>query len=565
MKQKRCPTCGRGYVDETLNFCLDDGAVLVYGPADGPSTAVLPAEAPTRTLGVAETGDGSHEGFEKQSSKPRSDKKFILLSATALSILALIAIAVYVYRTTPAGAKQIESIAVLPFSNESGNADVEYLSDGMTEILIGSLSQLPNLNVKARTSVFRYKGKEFDTRQIGKELNVQAIVTGRVVQRGERLTLFVELIDAATENVLWKTDYSRAMTELVSLHNDIAQDVSQKLRTKLSAAEAQKLVKKSDTTNPDAYRLYLQGRYFWNKRRIEAMGKAIGYFQQAIELDPNYALAYSGLADAVAQPSDIVPPLERADKARTAAQKALSLDPDLAEAHTALAHILIRYDLDFAGAERELNHALELDPKWIDTYQRLGELYLIQGRFDEGLTKTRQGLEIEPFSLPLNTAYGALLVYSRRYDEGIAQLNKAINLDPDHRNAHIALVTAYSLKGMYGEATQHRVTALRIANQEKWADRIAEGFAKDGWKGVLTADIERYQSGGYSADRLPNYNVAVLYTMLGEKDKAFEALEEGIRAKEQPSLVYIRVDPRLDPLRGDPRFDEIVSRVGFPK
>lgn len=458
---KRCPQCNRVETDEGLKFCRVDGATLIsdssliatdagtapFGSSLDASevhTSIFPhrtdaginrATGPTTTL--------TPQAPAATDALPKTKNRKAIIVAVMITALcaAVTAISVNVYLSRKNNAT-IESIAVMPFVNESGNPDVEYLSDGMTEILIGSLSQLPNLNVKARTSVFRYKGKEIDPRQVASDLNVQAILTGRVLQRPNNLTLYVELIDTATENVLWKADYNRSMTDLVALQNEIAHDVSQKLRSRLSEADTQKLIKKNDTANPEAYRLYLQGRFFWNKRRLVDMGKAIGYFQQAIELDPNYALVYAGLADAVAQPNDVVPHLERAEKARAAVQKALSLDPDLAEAHTSLAHILLRYDLDFAGAERELNRALELDPKWPDTYQRFGELYSALGRHDEALTRFRHGIEIEPFNLPLNTGYGGALTYARRYDEAVTQLRKTIEMDPNHRNAHQALSTA---------------------------------------------------------------------------------------------------------------------------
>ena len=480
-----------------------------------------------------------------------------------LGLLVVALISLFLYSRQQRGL--ISSLAVMPIVNESGSADVEYPSDGMTEILIGNLSQLPNLNVKARTSVFRYKGKEINPQQIARELNVQGILTGRLVQRGTSLTLYVELIDAATENLLWKADYNRSMSDLVSLQNEIAQDVSQKLRSRLSEADARKLAKKNYTANPEAYRLYLQGRFFWNKRRIGEMGKAIGYFQQAIAADPNYALAYAGFADAVAQPSDIVPPPERAEKARAAALKALSLDNELAEAHTAMAHILTRYDLDFSGAERVLKRSIELDPNWADTYQRLGDLYSFLGRHNEAIEWLQKGLAIEPFNMPLNSSYGGALVSARRYDEAIAHLKKALELDPNFRLAHVALINAYRMKGMYAESVAERIVALKLANEDQWAAELHDGFAKGGWNGFLQAEYRRAASTEHSVDRVSYYNEAVVLAELGEKEKAFAALNKSFEAHENPSLVVLKVEPRLDALRDDPRFDGLLKRIGFPQ
>ena len=258
--------------------------------------------------------------------------------------------------------RQIESIAVLPFVNESGNPDVEYLSDGMTETLIGSLSRLPNLSVKARSSVFRYKGKETKAQQIAKELNVQAILSGRVVQHGDQLTLSLELIDAQTENVIWSEQYNRKQADLINLQTEIAHDVSTKLKTKLSGAD-QAMMAKMYTANPEAYRLYLQGRFYWNKREEKDFLKAVEYYNQAIALDPNYAMAYAGLADSYALLSSFgfMPPAEAIPKARDFAHRAMSLDDTLAGPHTTLAYELLQYDYDLAGAEREFKRAIELN------------------------------------------------------------------------------------------------------------------------------------------------------------------------------------------------------------
>lgn len=573
---KRCPQCNRVETDEALKFCRVDGATLVSesesesGASTGKvsvsaqseiETSILPHRtdadinrltAPTTVLPAPET-----QGVRGLS---RPKRLRVLISFAALAVIAIVAGYFYFPRkTTP----PIQSIAVMPFVNESGNPDVDYLSDGMTEILIGSLSQLPNLNVKARTSVFRYKGKEIDPRSVANDLKVQAILTGRVLQRANNLTLYVELIDTTTENVLWKADYQRQMTDLVALQKEIAEDVSQKLRSRLTPADTRKLTKKSDTTNAEAYRLYLQGRFFWSKRRVADMGKAIGYFQQAIDLDPNYALAYGGLADAIAQPNALVPYLERRDKARSAIDRALALDPDLAEAHTSLAHILLRYDLDFPGAERELKRSLELDPRWIDTYQRLGELYAFQGRPEESISWIKKGLELEPFNVPLNVGYAGSLYLNRQYDAALAQLQKVAEMDSNHRNTQVMFFQVYATKGMYPEAVEHRILELKISGEDVWADRLRDTFAVKGWNGFLREDLKRFSELRDSPYLQPVYAEAGIYALLGEKEKAFDALERSIERRERPSLATLKVDPCFDILRDDPRFVELLKKVGF--
>ena len=362
---KKCPECGREY-DNTMMFCLDDGAELLYGPAsmDEPATAILSAfgvpplggyssESPTRvhihtTDQTAIFPRGTEEepqknlddSTEKHSFSARRTAKPLIAAAVGVAVLVLVG-GFFGYKYF-SPTKQIESIAVMPFVNESGNADVEYLSDGMTETLISSLSQLPNLNVKGRSSVFRYKGKDVDTKTLGRELGVQAVLYGRVIQRGDQLTLSLELLDAVTENVIWSGKYDRKQADVVSLQSEIARDVSNKLKTKLSGADAAKIEKRY-TPNPEAYRLYLQGRFYWNKRSEVNLNKSIEYFDQAIALDPAYALAYAGLADAYGvMPSNSIDqrPDETYPKARAAAQKALEIDPTLAEPHATLGYVL---------------------------------------------------------------------------------------------------------------------------------------------------------------------------------------------------------------------------------
>ena len=364
---KRCPQCKRIETDDALAFCRADGTALVGDhslPGNEAGTERLcpaPAAGEIETSILPHTTDAAMSratapplrqptGATRELTRP---KRRALIAGALLSA-ALLAVAGYFHLTRKEKAA-IESIAVLPFVNESGNTDAEYLSDGMTETLIGSLSQLPNLNVKARSSVFRYKGKEMNAQTVGKELNVQAILTGRVVQRGQDLILYLELVDAQTGNQMWGEQYNRKQADLISLQSEIARDVSNKLRVKLSGADEQKLAK-NYTVNPEAYQLYLKGRFHWAKRTPGDFRKAIDYFNQALITEPNYALAYTGLADSYALLaifSGGEPPREMMPKAKDAALKALSLDNNLAEAHAALGQILHNYDYDFDAAQRE--------------------------------------------------------------------------------------------------------------------------------------------------------------------------------------------------------------------
>ena len=455
---------------------------------------------------------------------------------------------------------QIESIAVLPFVNESGNADMDYLSDGMTETLISSLSQLPKLNVKARSSVFRYKGKEFDLPKVAQELKVQAILTGRVVQRGEQLTLSLELVDARTENALWSEQYNRRQTDLVTLQSELARDVSSKLKAKLSGADEQKLAK-TYTENSAAYQLYLKGRFYVNKRERRDFQQAIEYFKQASALDPDYALAYAGLADSYALLSTFgfTPSVEGMTKAREFARKALTIDDSLSEPHTTLGLTLTSYDYDFTGAEREYKRAIELNPNYATAHHWYGELLTAVGRFDEAAAEYRRALEIEPLSLPVNWDYGRYFYLARKYDEAIKQHLKTLELDDGFSRAHRTLSEVYRVKGDHAKAIEEQVKNFEFGGEPQNAALIREAFAKGGWNEYL-----RLVTAKTSPLKDRSYVVAKAYVELGEKDKAFAELNKAYENRESP-LQWLKVEPQLDPLRSDPRFQALLKKVGFPQ
>jgi eukaryotic-like serine/threonine-protein kinase len=462
---------------------------------------------------------------------------------------------------------QIESIAVMPFVNESGNADVEYLSDGMTETLISSLSNIPNLSVKARSTVFYYKGKETSAKKIGEELKVQAVLFGRVSQRGDDLKLSLELVNTETQDVIWSEQYNRKQSDLVSLQSEIAKTVSDKLRLKLTATE-QERVSKTNTTSSEAQQLYLKGRFHWNKRKTEDFQKAREYFQQAIAADPNYALAHTGLADTLA----LMPyygdfrPHEYMPLAKQSAQKALEIDPKLAEAHASLGQILLNYDYDFKGAERELKRAIELDPKYPSAYQWLSEVYHYQGNFDQALSEINKALELDPLALVINNQKGRVLNLNGKRDEAVAQFKKTIELFPDSPMARNNLRFLYEANGMYSEAFE------QVIAQNKRPERIKDlqlAFEKDGYKGFVQKKLDEQldrQRTDLEKDKnayLKSFEIALNYTRLQDKDKAFEYLNKAYQQRE-PQMVEINVLP-FNFLRDDPRFKELVKKVGIPE
>jgi TolB-like protein/Tfp pilus assembly protein PilF len=578
---KRCPQCNRVETDEALKFCRVDGTTLVDPSSPFVSegaTAQLGSESdtsevhtsilPHSTQGNVHRTTGPTMALPAQPaasttselSKLKRRKTAITIAVVMTAVIAATSVLVVnLYRSRKSSGAAIQSIAVMPFVNQSGNADIEYLSDGMTETLINSLSQLPNLSVKARSSVFRYKNKEVDPQTVGNELNVQAIVNGRVVQRGDDLTLYLSLVDTRTGDQLWGDQYNRKQADLISLQSEVGRDVAAKLRLKLSGAEQQK-VARNYTQNTEAYQLYLQGRFFANKRTPQSIQKAIELFQQAIDKDPNYALGYAGLSDGYGQlgyyASDPAP--TALIKAREAALRALSLDNNLAEAHSALGFVLITADFDYAGGEREYRRAIELDPNYEPPHHNLGVMLFRTGRSAEGMAEVRRALELEPFSLVVNRLYGEILVYSRRYDEGLAQLKKTAELDPSFPSVYSALSTAYRLMGKYGESVESYAKLQELNNRPQTASFARASFAAGGWQGYIR-DMTSRRPEGFSPSM-----AAIFYAQLGEKDKAFAELNKAVENREY-TVRFLKIEPGFDPLRDDPRFKELLQRMKFPE
>ena len=555
--KKQCPKCSRTYTDETLNYCLDDGERLV-GPSvtDEPPTAVIsgapPSEAATRAFEPAPTARPAAE-------KSHARMKPLTTALAAIAFLSALAIGGYVYYSGR-GIRQIDSIAVMPFVNESGNADVEYLSDGMTESLINSLSTLPNLSVKARNTVFRYKGKEIDERKVGQELSVQAVLFGRFIQRGDDLTLFLSLVDSATGNALWGEQYERKIQDLSALRNDIARDVAQKLRTRLSTSDTTNLTK-NYTANAEALRLYFHGRYFWAKRARDSNRKAIEYFNQAIEKDPNFARAYSGLADAYVVPASGMAPRDAMPKAKAAALRALEIDDTLAEAHTSLARVLQVYDWNWAAAEKEFKRAIELDPRYPVAHQWYGGYLERIGRIDEAIAERKIALELDPLSAIAQFELAQAYYFARDYDRAIEEFQKTLEFDPAFRSALQYLAVVYALTGRYDEAI---ATARKMPESDNIFPGTAgqvyalAGRAEDARR--VLDDLERRRERDY----ISPVTFALIHIPLGEKDKAMAWLEKGYEERAF-QMQFLKLDPRFDDLRDDPRFADLVRRVGLPE
>jgi eukaryotic-like serine/threonine-protein kinase len=525
----------------------------------GQTTAAAPARSAAGTSEVAQAHTTSSAEY-LVGGVMRHKRVFAVAS---LALLLAVAGGYWFFARPSAKAAQIESVAVLPFVNEGGDADAEYLSDGMTETLIGSLSQIPNLSVKARNSTFRYKGRGNDLQRIAQELNVQAVLTGRVVQRGEQLLLSLELVDAKTENVIWSGQYARRQSDLVSLQSEIARDVSGKLQTKLSGADERK-VTKSYTADAEAYQLYLQGRYQWNKRTEEGIRRSIEYFNQAIARDPNYAQAYAALAEAyvVLPEYSKTPPGESFPKAKAAAQKALDLDDTLGEAMLTLA--VDKQDFDPAGAERDYRKIIALDPNNATAHQWYGEFIALQGRADESIAEMRRALELDPLSLIINKQLGTSLLFARRYDESIAQEKKVVEMDANFPAAHRDLGWCYARKGMFDEAVaEFQKASALTGGLSPSLSALAYALAKSGRRNEAQKILERLKERQRS-EYVDEINFAIIHAAFGEKDQAFADIEKAFQEKSN-WLGYLKVDPGFDDLRDDPRFQDLLRRAGLPQ
>jgi eukaryotic-like serine/threonine-protein kinase len=486
-------------------------------------------------------------------------KQHKLAAIVAVVVILLAAVGVTAYFRTRSGGTAIQSIAVMPFVNEGGNADVEYLSDGMTETLISSLSQIPNLNVKARSLVFRYKGKDTNPQTIGRDLNVQAVLNGRLVQRGSDLIVYLELVDASTGNLIWGDSYNRQQSDLVSLQTDLARDVSSKLRMKLSGAEEQRMMK-NYTANSDAYRLFLRGKFLSNKRTPRDSQAAIDNFQQAVSLDPQFAMAYAGLATGYTYLAiyGYSPAKEVFPKAREYAAKALEIDSSLSDPHMSLGMMAFLWDHDMATWERENRRALELNPNSTDIHRIEATRLLILGKSAEAIAEVRRALDIEPLSIAGNMTYGYCMFYSGQIDEGRAHLRKTIELSPEFWMSYYYQSAVFRNERKFPEAAEAMAKSKEYWGEPEAAKLIRETFAKKGWQGLLRTICAQPQQ-----FKFWQYDLATFYAELGDKENAFARLNQSLEDHEY-FIGFMTVDPFLNSLRDDPRFIEITKKVGLP-
>jgi serine/threonine protein kinase/TolB-like protein/Tfp pilus assembly protein PilF len=535
-------------------------ATVLAAAASGASTTAQADSGFTRSSGSASTVAVLPSG---QSSAAR--KYWVAIVAV---VLIAAAVGVWYWRSR-ASAAQIESIAVIPFATVGGNADTDLLSDGLTESLIASLAHVPELKVKSRNSVFRYKGKEVDVPKVGKDLTVDALLTGRVVQRGDTIQVSADLTNVQDNTEIWGAQYERKAADIISLQQQIAGDIAGKLRTKMSGAEKRQVTRQG-TQNPEAYQLYVKGRYYWNKRTNADIKTAISYLNQAIEKDPSYALAYSGVADAYTtlssyggEPDEVVP------KANAAAEKALELDPTLAHPHAVLGGNKWEYSWQFAEGEAEFRKALALDPSDATAHQWFSEgLSEIGGRGQEGIEEGNRAHQLDPLSPIISAQQGQAYLYDHQYDKAIEILQRIIAENPSFGRVHSEMAIAYWGEHKYALAIEEWKTGSQLEGDKNYAEFAAamdKGFHSGGWPFALrqgiavTLEQRRTKSGFVSP-----YQLAQLYADLGDKDHAFEWLDTAYK-EHDTQLFTLRTDFALDSLRSDPRYAEMVRRIGLPQ
>jgi len=491
----------------------------------------------------------------------RIGKAWVATACLAVTMLAAGA----AWYLRPGRSPEIDSIAVIPFADARGDGESAYLSDGMTESLIDSLAHLPQLKVKSRQSVFRYKGKDIDVRKIGRELGVTALVMGRVVPRGDRVDVSAELISVGDSTALWGQQYSRKSLDIIPLQQEIAGDLAARIRSKLSRSKMRQVIKQG-TQDPEAFELYLKGRYYWSRRTASDIKTSISYFSQAIAADPGYALAYSGLADAYSVlPNYGGNPAETYPKSNAAARKALELDPSLAHPHAVLGSNMMEYDWDFAGGEAEYKKALELDPDDATAHHWYAQdLNWLGGREQEALSEANRAFQLDSLSPIKAVTIGTVHNTARRYDDAIVVCKKLTNENPTFAGAHLCLAQAYWGKGLYAKVIDEFTLYSQLSgdrNSSDFASAMGKGYRSAGWRGALSKALETrlaQRNKGYVSP----YEIATLHASLGDEDSAFKWLDAAFEDHDI-GLMRLKTDFLLDRLRSDPRFPELVRKVGL--
>jgi len=524
-------------------------------PSDDSAVKQTASTATTQSVSVAAPTSSA----EYITSKIKRHKLAAAVAVIAM-VLGAVALIAYLHARNPGVA--IESIAVLPFQNRSTELDSEYLSDGLAESLIYRLSQLPNLKVSPTSTVFRYKGKDIDPIKVGQELGVSAVLSGRIVQRGDQLTISADLVDVRNNRLLWGEQYDRKLSDLLATQREIAREIVDKLKLKVSGEE--KVFAKHYTESNEAYQLYLKGRFYWNKRTVETNKKSIEYFNQAIEKDPSFALAYAGLADCYVIRINPLQPREKMLKAKAAAIRALELDDSLSEAHTSLARVLAVYDWDSKGAEKEFKRAIELNPRNAIAHQWYGGYFEAIGRHNESIAERKRACDLDPLSLNANSELGLAFYFARDYDQAIEQFQKTLELQPNFSLVDAFLPAAFEQKGKYDQAIAGFQNGIALKGSTELSflmSGLGHVYGVSGKKAEARALLDELKQMSLQ-EYVPAESIALVYAGLGEKDQAFAWLEKAY-GERSFGVAWLKVEPRWDSLRSDPRFADLLRRVGL--
>jgi eukaryotic-like serine/threonine-protein kinase len=490
-------------------------------------------------------------------------KRHKIRAALVLALLAFI-VAAIVYHALQTSDAAIDSIAVLPLVNMGSDPNAEYLSEGIADGIANSLAQLPGLRVVPLSKVSRYKDREADPQEVGHKLGVRSVLVWRIAQRGDGLNIRTELVDVANVSRLWGQQYDLKLSDLLSVQEEISRKISERLGLSLTGEQQRRLTRRY-TENTEAYQLYLQGRYQWNRRSDEGLKKGIEYFKQAIDLDPNYGLAYAGLADCynllgVADVAGTLAPREAFPKAKVAALKALEIDDALAEAHNSLAFVRFWFEWDWPGAEREFKRAIELNPNYATTRHWHAIYLMTVGRNEEAIAEMRRAQELEPLSLIINTNLGWAFYYARQYDQAIEQYKRTLEMDADFANARLRLGEAYEQKGMYEDAATEYQKAVTLSRwNQRMVGSLGHAYAASQKKDEARKVVQELKENSKVRYVSP-ITIALVYVSLGQKDEALAWLERGYEERESGMMLR---NPQFDSLRSDPRFDTLVRKIGL--
>lgn len=544
---------GRGYIFDTKNGLNEHVA------------SKRSEEIEFVSVVVEETNESTNSARRTPERQISRSKRVV--EATLL-LLPLVLLPAYLYGVsrwkTPS---RIESVAVLPLSNDSGNPEFDYLSDGMTDTLISTLARIPGLSVKSRSSVLRYKGKNVEPQQVASELKVQAVLNGRVAQHGDDVSLYVSLVDAKTGNELWGEQYKRKAKDIVFLQSDVANDVSRGLHINLTSTEKEQLTK-GTTQNNDAYQAYLKARFYWSKPGRTEYLKSRDFFQEAVDRDPNYAIAFAGMAHyyGFAAATGVFPPDENWPKSESALTKAMAIDDSVAESYNALAGIQLYYHRDWPAAERSFRRGIELNPESAEVHHHYGRCLNLFGRNEEAIRELKRTVELEPLSLRYQLSLAIALYNIGDYDQAIDQIRKTLELEPNYAPARDWLGNLYERKNNQREAIAEWSRALVLSRQSETAKLLEQTYASSGFDNAVRALAqtrletlkESEKQDGYVAAR----EYVTVYKRLGKKDLAYEWLERALQERNRFAF-EVRVDPFYDDFRKEARFQNLLRRYGF--